>query len=310
MRALVTGAEGFVGPHLVRELWENGYEVSCTYHRAKPSLPEETALFKVDIRDRDQVRGVIEKTRPEAVFHLAALAHPAGSFEKAEEVFAVNVGGTKNLLAAVAEAGLKARVLLVGSQQEYGFPRSVPIREDHPLNPLNPYAESKVRAEAIGKAYADKLPVFLTRSFNHTGPGQPPHFVLPAFARQAVAIERGLAPPVVRVGNIDVKRDFLHVRDVVRAYRRIVERGKPGEVYNVSSGDGYLLRDLLNRLLSMAGVKADIVRDPRLFRPGDPPVIIGDRTKITAHTGWEPQLGIEQILNDLLEYWRGRPDVR
>jgi len=306
MRVLVTGAEGFVGPYLIRELREYGHEPVGTYLQFKPDLPEAEALYEVDVTDEKKLRWVVKEVEPEAVFHLAALAHPAGSFEKEKEVWRVNEGGTKNLLSACVFAGLRPKVLLVGSAQEYGIPESIPIREDHPLRPLNPYARSKAAAEEIGRSYLDRLPVLFTRSFNHTGPGHADHYVLPSFAKQIAAIEKGNQEPFIRTGNIELKRDFLHVKDVVRAYRLLIERGKVGEAYNVASGEAYRIGDLTDEMIFIAGIEARVVKDPELCRPGDPPIIRGDRSKITKETGWCPEIKIERLLEELLQHWRER----
>jgi len=303
-RVLVTGIGGFVGPYLLDELTSSGYEVEGLDRVKAPELEGRAQVFEADLTDRAAVRRVIETFRPELVVHLAAISDVALSFREPERVRAVNVGGTENLLQVVQDEGSARRVLVVGSAYEYGIPEALPIDEDHPLRPNNPYAESKVEAERVAFARGGELEVMVARSFNHTGPGQTEEFVLPSFAAQIARIEKGVQEPALAVGDLDVKRDFLDVLDVVRAYRLLLEKGRGGTAYNVSSGVACRIGDLLDRLLELATVAIEVKSAADRLRPVELPVLQGSHARLTEHTGWEPRIDMAETLARLLGHWR------
>lgn len=288
MRAFVTGGHGFVGPHLIEHLSASGDEVEAPHQR------------ELDLDDADGLTDALRAARPDAVYHLAALAHVGESWDDPRRTFAVNATGTLHLLEAARRCDPIPRVLLVGSAEVYGTVKSdaLPLHEDAPLVPVTPYAASKVAAEYLGVQYhlGYGVPVVRARSFNHVGPGQRGSFVVADIARRvAEAIRTGSSDPI-RVGNLAARRDFTDVRDVVRAYRLLVERGQAGEVYNVCSGHGVAVEELAHRLLEIADVDVAIETDPALVRPVDVPVLIGDNRRITAVTGWKPEIALDDTL--------------
>ncbi|HEV2370280.1 MAG TPA: GDP-mannose 4,6-dehydratase [Acidimicrobiales bacterium] len=290
MRAFVTGASGFVAGWLLRHLSDMGDDL-------------ETVDESVDIADADAMRERILAAAPEAIYHLAAFTHVGKSWEEPAEAFRVNALGTLQVLQAARLCRPAPRVLLIGSAEVYGMvkPDQLPVREDAPLLPVSPYAASKVAAEFLGvQAHLGYgVPVIRVRAFNHIGPGQHPSFVVPALVariREAQAQGQG----EVRVGNVSPRRDFTDVRDVVRAYRLLVERGRPGEAYNVCSGRDVSIGHVAERLLELAGGGLELVNDPELERPVDIPVLLGDRAKIGSAAGWEPVVDLDQTLKDVL----------
>lgn len=317
MRSLVTGAGGFVGAYLAKELAAAGHEVIATDVIAPSALPREIVYRGCDLLDGGAVKELFADVRPDYVFHLAAQSSAARSFEEPRSTLETNVFGTLNVLESVrtlpyacpgarTRSG-KVRVLSVGSSEEYGRqPRgAMPLGEGSPIEPVSPYAVSKAAQTMLALQYERSfgLDVVATRSFGHTGPGQPVRFVLPAFARQCAEIRAGKREPVVNVGNLEVVRDFLDVRDVVRAYRLIAEEASEPGVYNVCSGEGLGLRDALDVLIRACGVPARIVEDPRLVRPADIPVLVGDNTRLRLSCGWKREHSTEAMLGELFEYW-------
>jgi GDP-4-dehydro-6-deoxy-D-mannose reductase len=258
----------------------------------------------------DAVREALGGRAFDSVYHLAGLASVRRSLDDVRRTLEVNAFATLNLLGALRGQGTPPRLLLVGSAEEYG---PVPaeagaLREEAPLAPVNPYALSKVWQEALGGYYArtERWPILMTRTYNHTGPRQGPDFVCAEFARQIARIEQGLAEPVIRVGNLAAGRDFLDVRDVVRAYRLIVERGRAGGIYNVCSGQVRSIEELLRLLLRHARLEIGVEVDASRHRPIDVPVLHGDPGRLRRETGWARAIDLERTLADLLEYWRGR----
>ncbi len=296
MRALVTGAGGFVGEFLVDHLEASGDEVHTTDHA------------ELDILDAGGVRDRLGAVRPEAVYHLAGQSDVAASWEAPRQTFRVNAEGTLNVLAAAAAAGVR-RVLIVGSADMYGkvAEDELPLTEESPLRPVSPYAASKVAADFLGLQMflAHGLEVLRVRAFNHLGPGQTDKFVAAALAAR-IARNEVSGAGAVRVGNLEARRDFTDVRDVCRAYRLLVERGEPGEAYNVCSGRAVSVQELADTLIGMAERPMRLVPDPELMRPVDVPVHVGDHAKLTAATGWEPEIPLEDTLADLLAAWRER----
>ena len=295
MRALVTGANGFVGTHLVSHLRVCGDDVV------------ESAG---DITDRDRLAEHVAHHRPEVVYHLAAQADVGGSWADPIPTLRVNVEGTVNLLDASVAAGVR-RVLAVTSADIYGpvVEADLPLTEDQPVRPVSPYAASKASADlmCVAAGLAHGLEVVRARSFNHLGPGQNDKFVASAIASRIVDNERS-GETAVRVGNLEARRDFTDVRDVVRAYRSLVTDGVPGEVYHVCSGVDRPIRELAEMLISISGHEMDLVVDPELFRPVDLKVLRGDHSKLRAATGWTPEIDIRTTLSDLLQFWRTHPE--
>ncbi len=296
MRAFVTGAKGFVGTWLMTHLQAEGDEVVGVD-------------AEIDVSDAGAVRRALLDAAPDAVYHLAARSHVGSSWADPEEVVRVNVLGTLHVLEGARACPTAPRLLLVSSAEVYGFVDEavLPADETTPLTPVTPYAASKVAAEYLGiQAHlAHGLAVIRVRPFNHIGPGQGAGFVVPSLAQRIVEARRaGVAQ--VGVGNLAAKRDFTDVRDVVRAYRLLVERGTPGEVYNVCSGRALSMSDLAVRMLSLAGADFELVPDPELFRPVDVPVLCGDPAKLRGATGWVPRVELDRTLADVLAEWADR----
>jgi GDP-4-dehydro-6-deoxy-D-mannose reductase len=262
----------------------------------------------VDITDAAAVSEVFDQLRPEAVYHLAGWADVGGSWKAPVEAFRANAEGTLNVLTAAVEAGV-GRVLAVSSADVYGKvdPSELPLTEDSPLRPASPYAASKVAADYLGlQAWLGRgLPVLRVRAFNHLGPGQTDKFVAPALASRIARAERD-GGDVLPIGDLSARRDFTDVRDVVRAYRLLMEKGQPGEVYNVCSGVDLAVQDLADQLLAQARIPLRFETDPALLRPVEVPVLRGSHDRLTDATGWQPEIPIDQTLTDLLEDWRAR----
>ena len=295
VRALITGAGGFVGGYLRLHLEAAGDDVV--------SLDAE-----VDITDGKAIREAVAGAEPDAVYHLAAASNVGSSWSAPVEVFRVNAEGTLNVLLACEAAGVD-RVLNVGSAEEYGRvdPADLPLRETAPLRPVTPYGASKVAADylALQAFLGRKLGVVRVRPFNHLGPSQSGRFVASALAEQ-VARNEHLGHGVVLAGDLSPRRDFTDVRDVVRAYRLLVEVGEPGEVYNVCSGVDVSVSEVADHLLARADRPMRIELDPERLRPVEVPVLRGDATKLAEATGWEPVITLSQTLDDLLDWWRER----
>jgi GDP-4-dehydro-6-deoxy-D-mannose reductase len=317
LRALITGAGGFVGGHLCAHLlahtdWDllgTVYPRLVEVERPEPRL----RLQHTDLRDRARVHALVNEAQPDYIFHLAAQSFIPTSLADPWDTLENNIRGELNLLEAVRQSGREVRVLVIGSNEEYGAPKpgELPLTEKSPLRPNNPYAVSKVAQDFMGLQYhlSYGLPVVRVRPFNHTGPGQSPRFVVPAFASQIARIEAGLQEPVMKVGNLEVARDFSDVRDIVRAYHLAVTQAEPGEVYNLASGQPRSVRGLLETLLSYSQAEIRVERDPDRYRPVDVPVTYGSAAKFRQRTGWEPRIPFEQTLRDVLEYWRGEVQV-
>lgn len=301
MKALITGSLGFVGGYLRHELEENGYEVVGLDIR-----PGEGTL-RADMLDADRLAQIVRDQRPDAIFHLAGQADVAKSWTIPQRTVETNVIAAVNLLEAVRACGEPVRVVMVGSSDQYGSLGEAGrlVGEELPLRPQTPYAVSKRAQEDMARVYvrAYGMHICMTRSFNHGGAGQREGFMIPDFAAGIVRVENGLAASL-KVGNLSAKRDFTHVRDVVRAYRLIAEKGRPGEVYNVGSGAVHSAQEILDRLCTMAKRQIPVEQDAQKMRPSDTPVICCDHSKLTAHTGWEPVFGLDAILSDTLSYYR------
>lgn len=297
-RLLITGLTGFVGETLRCYLPQTAHAGAFELCAPPPGF---------DITLPEAVESLVARTSPDCVIHLAARSHVPTSFSDPAGTLAVNAIGTANLLHALVESGFRGRMLYVGSADVYGLAEiaDLPVAETHPSMPRNPYAVSKAAAEMLCRQWhiTHGLDVIIARPFNHTGPGQRPEYVLSGFAHDISAIAYGLRPACIEVGDIEVTRDFSDVRDVIDAYLALLEKGKPGEAYNVCSGHEYRLADLLRQMLRLSGVEAKIVTDPQRLRPAEQRRMRGDHSKITADTGWQPTRPIEDTLHGLLDYW-------
>jgi GDP-4-dehydro-6-deoxy-D-mannose reductase len=316
MKVLITGITGFAGSHLVDYLLTlPGVEVMGILRwRSRTEniehFQDKVRLVECDLRDASSVRDVIGDLRPDRIFHLAAQSFVPTSWTAPTESLVTNIIGQLNIFEAVKKLHIMPRIQLACSSEEYGmvYENELPIRETNPLRPLSPYAVSKVGQDMLGYQYfmSYKIPVIRTRGFNHEGPRRGPVFVCSDFAKQIADIEKGRRAPVLKVGNLDARRDFTDVRDVVRAYWLSLEKGEPGEVYNICSGRCWTIREMLDMLLAMTKTKIKIEADPARMRPSDVPVLLGDASRFRSATGWEPTIPFDQTLRDLLEYWRAR----
>ncbi len=294
-KVLLIGGTGFVGGHLQRHLCDNKYAVGVHGD-------------SVDVRNPGEMQRLIFRERPDAVVHLAAISSVPESFKNPHQTFEINFTGTLNVLMALRSSGFRGRMLYIGSGDVYGLlaDEDLPVTEERRLKPKNPYAVSKVAAEALCYQWSQTadFQIVMARPFNHIGPGQSERFALSDFAKQIVEIKIGRHNSTLRVGDIDVTRDFTDVRDVVKAYGLLLERGKNGEVYNVCSGKERSVRSLLSRLIDIAGVDARIEQDRNRLRPSEQRRVFGSFEKLRRDTGWLPDIPIEQTLHDILDDWR------
>jgi len=315
MRILITGITGFVGSHLAEYALKMGAEVFGTYRwRSRMDNIEhllgKIRLVECDLRDATSIRNALREAKPDRIFHLAAQSYVPTSWTAPADTMHINVIGTVNLFEAVRQLEIDCRILNAGSSEEYGlqFEHELPIKETNQLRPLSPYAVSKVAQDLLGWQYHRSYGMFIvrTRAFNHSGPRRPEAFVDSGFAWQIARIEMGLQEPIIYVGNLDAKRDFTDVRDIVRAYWLALEKCQPGEVYNICSGKARSIREILETLIDMAKIGVEIRFDPTRMRPSDVPVLVGDSTKFREQTGWVPEIPYEQTLLDMLDYWRSK----
>lgn len=307
-KVLITGATGFVGQHLTDLLSSSGnYEIFGTSLSDQVSN-DKIAIEKIDLADYESVLSLVKKIEPDLIFHLAALTSPAESFNNPTPVVLGNIGIQMNLLNAIKSTKLNSRVMVISSGEIYGLvdEKDLPINEKTSLRPGNPYAVSKIAQDFLGLQYhlTYKMDIVRVRPFNHTGPGQSPSFVIPAFAKQIAQIEKEQKEPVISVGSLDAKRDFTDVRDIVKGYMLLSEEGISGEVYNIGSGKSYSIKNMLDKLLSLSNKKITIKEDPEKIRPVETPNIYCDYSKLKSLTGWVPEIPIEKTLQDTLDYWR------
>jgi GDP-4-dehydro-6-deoxy-D-mannose reductase len=304
---LVTGAAGFAGSHLLDHLLEHEREVAAWGNPAGRTTPLDRGpgnvrWAAVDVTSVTAVTAALEAITPSAIYHCAGIADVGSSWADSARALRVNVMGTHALLTAVQRAGLGIPVLVTGSALVYRKSYEA-LTEDSALGPSSPYGVSKLAQEMVGAASDGR--VILTRPFNHAGPRQADAYVTSSFARQIAEVEAGLREPILRVGNLDSMRDITDVRDTVRAYRLLMERGRPKQPYNVCRGEAYRVGDLMERLVRQSRVAIRVETDPARLRPSDNPVVLGSAERLTADTGWEPRIPIDRTLTDLLEYWRG-----
>ena len=316
MRALITGITGFVGSHLAEYVLNQGAEVTGSLRwRSKTEhiehLRDRISLVECDLRDLFSVRALLEQARPDYIVHLAAQSFVAASWQAPTETLWTNALCQMNLFEGMRQLGSKARFIVIGSSEEYGlvYPDELPIRETNPLRPLSPYAVSKVTQDLMGWQYFKSygMHIVRARAFNHDGPRRGETFATSNFAKQIAAIEAGLHEPVVLVGDLKPTRDFSDVRDIVRGYWTLLERGTPGEVYNLCSGVDWSIERVLNFLVAKSTApRIEIRQDPTRLRPSDVPILRGSREKIETTLGWRTTIPLETTLTDLLEYWRRR----
>lgn len=310
-KAFITGISGFAGSHLAEQLLEKGYQVAGTYlsEESLELLPnkDKINLHKLNLLEENKTEEIIEKERPDFLFHLAALISPKASFDNPKETFVNNICAEINILEAVKKLAFETKILIVSSGEIYGLvsKEDLPIDEQTPFNPTNPYAVSKLAQDFLGLQYhlSYKLNIIRVRPFNHAGPRQSPSFVISAFAKGIAEIEKG-KKKVLPVGNIKSKRDFSDVRDMVKAYVLAVEKGQIGEVYNLGGGKSYVISQILEMLKGMSSSRIEVSEDPSLMAPADNPELICDYSKFERETGWKPQIPIEKTLSDTLDYWR------
>ena len=313
-KAFITGITGFAGSFLAENLVGEGvYEISGTYLTEESlknisNIQSKVKIHKVDLQDASTVARIVAEEKPDLIFHLAALTAPGKSFDNPGEFITNNISTQINVLEAVRSAKIEPRILIVSSAEVYGNvrPADLPIDEETELKPVNPYAVSKVACDFLGLQYflSYKIPIIRVRPFNHIGPRQSPSYVVAAFAKKIAEIEKNSSYGPMKVGNLSAKRDLTDVRDTVWGYRLIIEKGVPGEVYNLGSGRSYEIKYLLDTLLSFSGKKITVESDPALMRPVDVPELVCDNSKIKAATGWEPKIPIQQTLRETLSYWR------
>jgi len=313
MRALITGVTGFVGSHLAEYLLAQEAEVVGTARwRSQTAniehLQERLQLVECDLRDSASIKRVLAETRPDQVYHLAAQSFVLSSWKAPEETLSTNILGQLHLLEALRDLKMNPPVLIAGSSEEYGLvkPEELPIKETNPLRPLSPYAVSKVGQDLLAYQYYRSYGMHLvrTRAFNHDGPRRGKVFATSNFAHQIAEIEKGRAEPVLKVGNLEAKRDFSDVRDIVKGYVLALEKGEPGEVYNLCSGIAHSIGEVVDMLLGMSGVPIRVGKDVARMRPSDVPILVGDSSKFRALTGWKPTIPFQQTLRDLLDWWR------
>lgn len=314
MRVFITGITGPVGSFLADYLLTiPDLEIHVFKRWRSDPRPIEHLLGRVtvhegDVEDAFVLDRAIAAAAPDRVYHLAAQSYPSASWDAPIHTMRANVEGTINLLEAVRRHVPKARVHIAGTSAEYGWvgPDEVPISEDRPLRPASPYGVSKVAAELSGLQYHDSygMHVLVTRSFNHVGPRQGDRCSIQTFCRQMALIEAGRQEPTLYVGNLEARRDFTHTRDVARALWLLLDRGAPGTVYNLCSGQATRIGDIVQMVVERGRVPVTVQVDPARLRPSDEPILMGDNTKLRRATGWEPTIGMEQIVEELLEYWR------
>lgn len=317
MRVLITGITGFAGSHLA-DLCLTRQDVELygiIRWRSRTENIEHVwnklILLECDLRDATSTRDVIEEIKPDYIFHLAAQSFVPTSWKAPSESLITNVIGQLNIFEAIRKINLSCRVQIACSSEEYGMvhPEEVPIKESNPLRPLSPYGVSKVGQDMLGYQYfmSYQMDIVRTRGFNHTGPRRASVFVCSDFARQLVEIEKGIRDPVISVGNLEARRDFTDVRDMVRGYWLALEKGKPGAVYNICSGASHRIRDVLEALIGIIDVDVEVREDPERLRPSDVPLLEGDNSAFMKDTGWQPEIPFEQTLRDLIDFWRENP---
>lgn len=314
-KALITGITGFAGSHLAELLLREGVEVyGIQRWRSNTEniehLKDKIKIEEADLLDAHSLYTVIDKIKPDYIFHLAAQSFVQSSWASPTQTLEVNIIGSAHLFEAARKTGLPIPIQIACSSEEYGkvLPNELPIKETNPLRPLSPYAVSKLAMDYLGYQYHQSydMKIIRTRGFNHTGPRRGEVFAESSFAKQIAEIEKGKREPIVLVGNLEAQRDYTDVRDMVRAYFIAVQKCDPGEVYNIATGKAWKIRAVLDLLLTFAKVKVEVRTDPARMRPSDVEILIGDNSKFVSKIGWRPEIPFEKTMEDLLNYWRER----
>jgi len=317
MRVLITGITGFAGSHLAEYIlahhpdvrvygivrWRSRMDNIC-------GIIDKIELHEADLKDIVSLRKCLAEIKPDRIFHLAAQSFVPTSWKLPAETFAINAIGQVNLFEALLSLKMNPRIQVAGSSEEYGqvFPDEVPMKETNPFRPLSPYAVSKVAQDLLAWQYFQSygMKTVRTRGFNHTGPRRGDVFVTSNFAKQIAEIEKGEREPVIHVGNLEAKRDFTDVRDIVRGYWLCLEKGAVGDVYNIGTGKAYSMQEVLDMLLALSKTKVKVKVDPARLRPSDVPILLSDSSKLVSLTGWKPEIPLKKTFKDLLDYWRGK----
>jgi GDP-4-dehydro-6-deoxy-D-mannose reductase len=309
MRVLITGAGGFMGPHLTRYLHEKECDILASYYGPGSdveSLNRFGHAIELDVRDRSSFMHLMKEFRPEKIFHLAAQSYPTVSWKEPNYTMQANVEGTINLFETLKELALNPAVIVACSSAEYGLvePDEVPVKETHPLLPLHPYGVSKVAQDFLTYQYFKNFNLrgIRVRIFNTTGPGKI-NDVCSDFTKQAVLIKNGMQEPVFKVGNLNTRRAITDVRDIINALYMLSQTGRYGEVYNASGGEAYLVKEILEAVIKISGINVEIRMDPELLRPSDEPIIFGDSTRLKKDTEWKQSIPIEKTLKDMMDFW-------
>ena len=316
-KILITGVNGFVGSHLSEYILNNNLGKIYGAYRTKnddfsniKSIKKQIELIECDITDSYAIDKTIEEIKPDYIFHLAAQAFVPSSWKSPIETLNTNIIGSLNLFEAIKKNSKNTRIQIAGSSEEYGLVKEdeVPIKETNPLRPLSPYGVSKVSMDLLGYQYNKSygLNIIRTRAFNHEGPRRGKSYVTSNFAKQVALIEAGEQKPVMHVGNLEAKRDYTDVRDMVRAYWMAVEKGIPGEVYNIASGKAYKIQTIVDMLKKLSKKEFEVKQDPKRLRPSDVQILLGDSTKFRKQTGWKPEISFEKTMEDTLNYWRAK----
>lgn len=315
MKVLITGITGFAGSYLAEYILQEKPSVEVygiIRWRSRMDniihIQDKLKLCEADLRDASSVMEILRQIQPDYIFHLAAQSFVPTSWKAPSETITTNIIGQLNIFEAVRHLKINPRIQLACSSEEYGLvhPNELPIKETNPFRPLSPYAVSKVGQDLLGYQYFKSygMKIIRTRGFNHTGPRRGEVFVTSNFAKQIAEIEINKREPVIHVGNLEAKRDFTDVRDMVKGYWLAVEKGEPGEVYNIASGKAYAIEEMLKMLLELTKIKVEIKVHPDRLRPSDVLVLLGDNSKFVQATNWHPSIPIKQTLKDLLDCWR------
>lgn len=312
-KALITGITGFVGSYMAELLLSEKFEVHglCRWRSRTENIEHirnKIHLIEGDLLDSRSLQALMMDVRPTHIFHLAAQSFVQASWTSPAVTLEINTVGSCNLFEAVRACQLQPLIQIACSSEEYGLvkPEEVPIKETNPLRPLSPYAVSKVAMDYLGYQYFKSygMKIVRTRGFNHTGPRRGEVFAESSFAKQIVEIEKGIKKPILLVGNLEAKRDYTDVRDMVKGYLLAVEKGEPGEVYNICSGKAIKIEDVLKTLLSLSKARVTVRQDQARMRPSDVPILLGDNSKFVKQTGWQPKIPFGKTMRDLLDYWR------
>ncbi len=310
-KALIVGAAGFVGNYLIDQLQSEGKWSLCATKMMNETIDNKNiGIFDLNILESKSIDELLTRNKPDCIFYLAAQSSVAFSWKNPELTIDVNIKGSSNVLEAIRKLDYKPRVLLIGSGEEYGriLSGELPINEENKIRPGNIYAMTKAAQNMLGEIYTEAygLDIMSVRAFNHIGPNQSPIFVVADFCKQVAAIEKGLQEPIIKVGNLSAKRDFTDVRDVVKAYSLIIEKGINGETYNVGSGHAVSIEEILKMILSMSKKDITVLTDVQKLRPVDVPIIEADISKIIRDTGWKPTISLEKTIFETLYYWRNK----